>query len=270
MPNKDLFEKWISFQNQNTIPALIINGETRNNFNPYHSAKLWPISIINCFEKHALTNAKLKCQLNNLGEKKTTLNHQQLNGICPRFLEFKFKKFYNNPNETSTKAALLDLAIKQELDQINAKTLELQNILENQYSTLKNELLPIISNTDYLISTDQLKNLLDYSTQYLLSGFILKQQADKTIKAEKRKKFLEQKEIQEEDITIKRKDVLTLNKQIKKLQQDIKQLQLNQREGKAKGKSRKAAGNPSKTTKRSTKTTRKRNGSKSNTANIKK
>lgn len=265
MPIKDIFDKWLSFQNEGNTPATLINGIPVTSFNPQYSARLWPACILNTFIKHGTKIAKIKCQLENLNSKKSLLMENRANGECPKFLQFKFKKLYNDPSEVSTKAAMLDIAIKSEIDYTNNLMIEKNNILENQYTSLTTELLPIINSTDYQISTAQLKSLLDYSVQYIHSGFILKQQADKELKRKKRENFLNKKELENEEITVKRKDVVELNKMIKLLQMEVNQLKSKQ--GKEKGKFRKATGNPKQTKEqRSTKDMRKSNGKRRNIA----
>jgi hypothetical protein len=256
----------ISFNNKrhrSHSPDRMVTGEAE-------PARPMPLSIIKVVKQHGRINAAKMCQIKNINKSIETMDQDLLDGTIPKFLEYKFKKLYNKPDETAVRSNLLRLAINQEIALLKARKELLAAELDQRLINLTSEITPTLTTCNLNIEQNELAAELESTIQSFRVSFLLKQQADEKRKEEKRLKFLTYKEEQDTAVTITVKEVKGINIMIKKLQNQVKTLQLK-KQGNVKGAASKSPRNtPSKPKSKSTGTGKGKGGKPKNTAKNKK
>jgi hypothetical protein len=263
----------------NPSTSIDTNNITSTNISITNNDRTPPIippAILNQIKHFAKNMAAVKCHIQNLQDKITSLRHNLDNGEIPNELAFKFKKILNSENEQSLKEELIKLSINQMITTKTDKMTELTNIFDNRRYELESKLNPITSLCDINIDERELEDLLDTNIKNHLATFMIKQIKDKEKKADKQAKFAKQKELQNETAKINVREFQTLKAKINTLQNKIQQLN---NQGKAKGQNNKSPPsrpqNPnqkkaqSREKPRSTGATKRKSGRKRDTSNAK-
>jgi polyhydroxyalkanoate synthesis regulator phasin len=230
-----------------------------------------PPAIIKLVLKHARINASKHCQIRNYRKQIASLDADVLAGTIPKFIDYKFKKLYNKPEESGIRSTLIRTAIDQECTRIKLKTQELETEYGQRLAQLIAELNPTLLACNLKLAPGELSEELENHIQSFLVTFLLKQQADTKRKEEKRLKFLLHEEEQQAETIITKKDVSNFTIMIKRLEKQVKTLQLAKKPGKGKGAVPKNPRNtPRKHKGKSTGTGKNRNGKPKDTARNKK
>jgi hypothetical protein len=213
-----------------------------------------PQVLMRSIQELARKYAAIACKSINLGKKLTNLAQHKTNGTIPEHLKFKFNKVYTAETDVAARTALIVATIDGEIEQIRAKVTELNNQFINRINDMKATLASAINQSNLVLSEEQVvytfNNLIcEYKFQ-----FIIKQEKDERKKEEKKQRFLQLQEEQNEIATLSNRQVNAFKKEITSLKNQLKTLTIQQSKNQTVPKSKKR--------KRSTGTLKKRNGKK--------
>ena len=232
-----------------------------------------PPAISSMIKTHAYKTAIKWCQKEKTCLEASELEDCKTNGRIPKKFTSKFKNVFTSDGEAALRTATVELVIDQEITRLSAIHAEIENELSNAITVLSNELRPILTACRLELDPQILQQEFDYQVQCTKSKFLIRQQADAKLKAQKEAKHLLHKEAQAEVITMTKKEKSKMEAQIKSLQKDLATLKVKVSSGKKPGKGHGSAQkspkagppNPKKDQKgSSTKATKRKDGNKPN------
>jgi hypothetical protein len=167
--------------------------------------------------------AKIQCSISNIETKTNLLNEHKQNITLPDYMHHQ-QKFVNTIESMDTKNEMILHILTMELNKLDTVKANLLAKSNDKYLELQSHLK---DGTTFKTNLNELKKYFDASIENSFHTMQLKMFKDIQRKEEKHKKFLEKKERDNAEITVKAKDIKNLLKQIEQLKLQQKQLAKN-------------------------------------------
>ena len=185
-----------------------------------------PKAIIQKIQARSRFVATLKCKLHNLLEKLKALEASAETGLIPPHLTFKFKKFFNKPEEAEYKTNLILNAIEQEKTKFEEEIGILHNDINTRNEQLKELLTPIMHALSIDCDMPALFLFFNDLIQSSYATFLLKQFNDAARKQLKKDKFEASKEINSAPATISVQQLKAMQSQVASLTKQLESIKL--------------------------------------------
>lgn len=167
--------------------------------------------------------AKIKCSISNIHDKLTILEEHKRNITLPSNMHHQ-QKFINSIENMDTKTEMINHLLSIEIT-------KLQTIRENLLAKQNDRCIELQSHLDegtsFQSNIETLKKYFEASIENSYHSMKLKMFKDKQKHDEKQKRFEENKEKENAEVTIKAKDIKKLLKEIESLKLQQKRLSKN-------------------------------------------
>lgn len=214
------------------IPQTSLGSSSRSSAPAGLPVEHWPKCVIKTIEEEAIKFATVLCNIRNLNKKINDLEIHKQNGSVPPHLEYKFKHIFKKDDEIGIKTACIEQCINTDIDRLKLKMGTLENTYSTRIRSLQERLGAPLQECNFNLNEDQVAAYLDSSIKDKKLEFILKQNKDEEKKKQKREKFLERKEIQQEPALISTAELTKLKKELESLKSTMKGLKLQSKKAK--------------------------------------
>lgn len=214
--------------------------------------------------------AAIFCNSINIQERINALQRHKEEGTIPQQMQFKFKKLFNNDNETNLRSTVITISIDNELSELQSKLMELRSKFDIRFQDLENTITSPLTQCEITISTDEIITLFNTTLQNRKLEFILKQNKDKQKKLAKQERFQARQESENDIATLTNRQVSKLQKEINDLKSNLKKVKITSSKLKPKTKTTESSNHRSKNVvgrqARSNGKKKRKNGKKQNTS----